>query len=31
MTDIDNRRDFVNSVINELHTIWGDVKIIHGK
>jgi len=27
----DNGREFVNSVINELHTMWGDVKIVHGK
>jgi len=26
----DDRRDFVNNVINELHTMWGDVKIVHG-
>lgn len=27
----DNGREFVNSVINELHNIWGDVKIVYGK
>jgi len=27
----DNGREFVNSEINELHTMWGDVKIVHGK
>lgn len=27
----DNGREFVNSVINELDIMWGDVKIVHGK
>jgi len=27
----DNGREFVNSVINELHIMWNEVKIVHGK
>ncbi|XP_022175233.1 KRAB-A domain-containing protein 2-like [Myzus persicae] len=27
----DNGREFVNSIINELHSMWPDVKIVHGK
>lgn len=27
----DNGREFVNNIINELHTMWEDVKIVHGK
>jgi len=27
----DNDREFVNSIINELHSMWTDVKIVHGK
>lgn len=27
----DNGREFVNSVITELHSMWSDVKIVHGK
>lgn len=27
----DNGREFVNNTINELHAMWGDVKIVHGK
>lgn len=27
----DNGREFVNSTITELHNMWEDVKIVHGK
>jgi len=27
----DNGREFVNKTINELHAMWGDVKIVNGK
>jgi len=27
----DNGREFVNSTITELHNMWDDVKIVHGK
>lgn len=27
----DNGREFVNSVLAELHTMWPEVKIVHGK
>lgn len=27
----DNGREFVNSVITELHKMWSEVKIVHGK
>ena len=27
----DNGREFVNSIITELHSMWSDVKIVHGK
>ena len=27
----DNGREFVNPVINELHIMWNEVKIVHGK
>lgn len=27
----DNGREFVNSIRTELHSMWNDVKIVHGK
>lgn len=27
----DNGREFVNSIITELHKMWSEVKIVHGK
>jgi len=27
----DNGREFVTSIINELHSMWPDVKIVHSK
>lgn len=27
----DNGREFVISIKNELHVMWGDVKTVHGK
>ncbi|XP_022907046.2 KRAB-A domain-containing protein 2-like [Onthophagus taurus] len=27
----DNGREFVNSVLTELHAMWNDIKVVHGK